>query len=95
MKYAVRNDLPVFTMTTTYHKRVRGKKGDLPRMDVYVDGPFYPDPKKSEAENRAELAKKAYDSMVKYSKKNTYEYFKYIKKDTKKKWVFLILVETQ
>ena len=79
-KYATRNDLPIFTMTTTYHKRKDKKHGDLPRMDVYVDGPFFPGPKKSEDENRADLAKKAYDSMVKYSKKSTYEYFEYKKK---------------
>ena len=79
-KYATRNNLPIFTMTTTYHKRTKRKKGDLPRMDIYLDGPFYPDENKSEEENRADLAKKAYDSMVKYSKKNTYEYFRYIKK---------------
>ena len=36
--------------------------------------------KKSEAANRAKFAKEAYDSMVKYSKKNTYEYFEYRKK---------------
>jgi len=83
-KYAVRNNLPIFTMTTTYHRRKDKKRGDLPRMDVYVDGPFYPDPKKSEAENMTDLAKKAYDSMVKYSKNNTYEYFTY-KKVSKKK----------
>ena len=79
-KYAVRNNLPIFTMTTTFHKR---KKGELPRMDVYLDGPFYPDPKKSEDENRAKLAKEAYDSMVKYSKKNSYEYFQYRRKSIK------------
>ncbi len=79
-KYAVRNNLPVFTMTTTYHRRKDNKRGDLPRMDIYIDGPFYPDSSKTEDENRVELAKKAYDSMVKYSKKNTYEYFKYKKK---------------
>ena len=79
-KYAVRNDLPIFTMTTTYHKRKDLRKGDLPRMDIYLDGPFYPNVEKGEDEARAELAKKAYESMVKYSKKNTYEYFKYIKK---------------
>ena len=79
-KYAVRNELPVYTMTTTYHKRKDKKHGDLPRMDVYVDGPFWPDPKKSDDENRAILAKKAYDSMVKWSKKNTYNYFEYKKK---------------
>lgn len=79
-KYAVRNNLPVFAMTTTYHRRKDKKRGDLPRMDVYIDGPFYPDPEKSDDENRAILAQKTYDSMRKMSKHNTYEYFKYIKK---------------
>ena len=81
-KYAVRNNLPVFSMTTTYHKR-KSNKRDLPRMDIYVDGPFFPDPKLSDEENQEMLAKKVYDSMVKYAKKNTYEYFKYIKKSGK------------
>lgn len=81
-KYAVRNNLPVFTMTTTYHKRKNSKR-DLPRMDVYVDGPFFPDPNLSDEENQEMLAKKAYESMKKYAKKNTYEYFKYIKKSDK------------
>ena len=79
-KYATRNNVPIFTMTTTYHKRKDKKHGDVPRMDIYVDGPFFPDKNKTEDENRAMLAKQAYDSMVKYSKKNSYEYFKYVKK---------------
>lgn len=49
-------------------------------MTAYLDGPFWPDPKKSEDENRAMLARKAYDSMVKWSKKSTYNYFEYKKK---------------
>ena len=56
----------------------------VPRMDIYIDGPFWPDSAKSEDENRAKLAKKAYDSMVKYSKKNSYEYFQYRSKSDKK-----------
>ena len=52
-------------------------------MDVYIDGPFWPDAEKSESENQAKLAKEAYDSMVKYSKKSTYNYFEYKKKDKK------------
>ena len=84
-KYAVRNGLPVFTMTTTYHKRCDRKKGDLPRMDIYVDGPFYPDAEKSEEENQEMLAKKAYESMKKMSEHNSYEYFKYVKKNGKMK----------
>ena len=83
-KYAVRNNLPIFTMTTTYHKRKDKKRGDLPRMDVYIDGPFWPDANLSEDENRAKLAKEAYDSMVKYSKKSSYEYFQYRPKSAKK-----------
>ena len=82
-KYAVRNNLPVFTMTTTYHKsKIKGQ--ERPDMTVYVDGPFYSDKKLSEDENRAKLAKEAYDSMVKWSKKSSYEYFEY-KKGPKKK----------
>ena len=83
-KYATRNNLPIFTMTTTYHKRKDNKRGELPRMDIYIDGPFWPDEKKSEDDNRAMLAQKAYDSMVKYSKKNSYEYFQYRPKSAKK-----------
>ena len=82
-KYAVRNNLPIFTMTTTYHKRKNKKRGELPRMDVYIDGPFWPDPEKSDNENREMLAQKAYDSMVKYSKNNSYEYFQYRPKTSK------------
>lgn len=78
MKYAVRNDLPAYTMTTTYHRRTKRKKGDLPRMEVYLDGPFYGDGKTDETKQN-DLAKKVYDSLVKNSKENTYEYFKYIK----------------
>ena len=87
-KYAVRNNLPVFSMTTTYHKRsekARKKYGDLPRMDIYVDGPFFPDAKLSDEENQEMLAQKVYESMKKYAKKNTYEYFKYVRKSDKMK----------
>lgn len=81
-KYAVRNNLPVFTMTTTYHKR-KTQKRNLPRMDVYIDGPFYPDRKLTDEENQEMLAKKAFESMKKYAEKNTYEYFDYRKKSDK------------
>lgn len=80
--YPVRNNLPIFTMTTTYQKSKK-KNQARPDMTVYLDGPFYPDPAKSDDENRAELAEKAYHSMVKNSEHSTYEYFKYIKKEQK------------
>ena len=78
-KYPVRNGLPIFTMTTTYQKSK--KKGqERPDMTVYIDGPFYPDANKTDDENRADLAEKAYESMVKYSKNSNYEYFQYRQK---------------
>ncbi len=81
--YPVRNGVPCFTMTTTYRRS--GKAGDeRPRMDVYLDGPFWPDAKKTEDENRAELARKVHGSMVKWSKKNSYEYFQYRPRSSKK-----------
>ncbi len=76
-KYAVRNKVPIFTMTTTYQKSRRGHA--RPRMTVYLDGPFYPDEKLSDAENMKMLADTAYKSMVKNSKHSNYHYFKYIK----------------
>ena len=82
--YPARNNLPIFTMTTTYHKsKIKGQK--RPDMTVYLDGPFYPDKNKTESENMAKLAKEAYESMVKWSKKNSYEYFQYRRKPAKKK----------
>lgn len=79
-KYATRNNLPIFTMTTTYHKR-EGR--ELPRIDAYLDGPFYPDESLGEEEAREKLMNEAYESMKKMSKHNTYEYFKYVKKSDK------------
>lgn len=77
--YAVRNNLPVFTLTTTYQKS-KTKGRERPRITAYLDGPFYPDSKLSDAQNQAKLAEEAYESMVKWSKKSSYDYFKYVKK---------------
>lgn len=82
--YPVRNNVPIFTMTTTYQKS-KIKNQLRPDMTVYLDGPFYPDSKKSDDENREILAKKAYENMVKWSKNNSYEYFQYRKKSNKRK----------
>ena len=88
-KYAVRNRVPVYSMTTTYRRRprrrgvfgklLRDRRGDLPRMEVWIDGPFYSEAKTEEA-RRAELASKVYDAMVKDSRHSTYKYFEYKKK---------------
>lgn len=81
--YPVRNQVPCFAVTTTY-RHADKKDDERPRMDVYIDGPFSPDPKKSDAENQQELARKVRESMIKYSQKNSYEYFQYRPQSSKK-----------
>ena len=82
-KYAVRNGLPVFAMVTTYRKSEKAGR-ELPEMDIYLDGPFYPKADLTQDENRAELARQVYDSMLELSKHNSYKYFDYKKKAKKK-----------
>ena len=77
-KYAVRNNLPVFTMTTTYQKSRKNRT--RPAGTIYVDGPFYPDKSLPEAECQAKLCSEIYENMVKWSKESNYEYFSYQKK---------------
>ena len=81
-KYPVQGRVPAYAMVTTYHKRkrARGRRGELPRMDVWIEGPFWPSDTLSERENWAELARKTREAMKEFSKKNTYEYFEYRKK---------------
>ncbi|MDO4612122.1 MAG: 1-acyl-sn-glycerol-3-phosphate acyltransferase [Candidatus Saccharibacteria bacterium] len=80
-KYAARNNLPIFTMTTTYHKsKVKGQ--ERPDMTVYVDGPFYAK-NGSDDEKRAEMAEWAEKSLKKFAKKSSYKYFEYKKKEAK------------
>ena len=76
-KYAVRNGLPVYAMTTTYHRR-EGRS--LPRMDVWLDGPFWAEDAGTDDEKQDKLAAKVYEAMKERSKKSDYEYFRYIKK---------------
>ena len=80
-KYAVRNNLPVFTMVTTYQKSK--KRHARPAGTIYVDGPFYPDSKLPEDERQAKLCDEIYENMVKWSKESSYEYFEYRKKRKK------------
>lgn len=99
-KYAVRNDLPVYAMTTTYHRRRPARTGErrgkhyemrwslgrgseVPRMEVYVDGPFYPKAGLSMEENCDLLAERVHAAMEAAAKHNTYEYFEYKKKGGK------------
>ncbi len=80
--YPVRNHVPCFALTTTYRHSDR-KDDERPRMDIYIDGPFWPDDDKTDDENRAKLARQVRESMIKYSQKNSYEYFQYRPRSSK------------
>lgn len=76
-RYPVKFNKPVYTFTTTYHKRKHSKK---PKIVVYVDGPFYPsfnlDPKQAQQE----LRDKCFNVMCERAKLSDYEYVTYEKR---------------
>jgi len=78
--YPIKYNLPIFTLTTTYHKRKLGKK---PRMEVYVDGPFYADPNLDAKTAQKQLRDQAYQTMCARAALSDYAYLNYVKKETK------------
>ena len=78
--YPVKYNVPMFVLTTTYHLRKTGKK---PRMNIYVDGPFYPDQSVDPKIAQNQLRDQAYQTMCERAKLSNYEYLTYVKKETK------------
>lgn len=78
-KYPVRLNKPVFTFTTIYKLKKHSKK---PKVEVYVDGPFYPDLSLQTKQSQQKLRDEIYTQMVLQSQKNNYEYVNYIKRGT-------------
>ena len=76
--YPVKYNVPMFTLTTTYRKRKLGKK---PRMDVYVDGPFYPDQNLDPKVAQKQLRDIAHQTMCARAERSNYEYLTYVKKE--------------
>lgn len=76
--YPVDDNIPVFSGTTCYQKR---KHHVRPRIIYVIDGPFYPDPTLTKAENAQKLRDEVYNAMNNATKKySTYEYYHYEKK---------------
>lgn len=79
-KYPVEYDTPVFCVTNTYQERKKGKV----KITTYIDGPFFIDKSlKTKNEQKQDLRDRVYNCMVERSKNSTFEYIKYIKKETK------------
>lgn len=79
-RYPVKYNKPVFTFTTTFHKRKFSKK---PRLEIYVDGPFYPEDSLSQKEQQQKLRDLCFNTMCERAKLNTYNYVTYEKKEQK------------
>lgn len=75
-EFPVVNNIPSYTMTTTYQK---GRK--KPKITIYFDGPFYPDNLDNKKEKIKNLHDKVYNNMVENSKHSTYSYITYKKKN--------------
>ena len=78
MKYPVELNAPSFAMTTTYRKRLFGRK---PRTVTYLDGPFYPDESLPPRARAQALRDQIYETMVSRSRESDCEYIRYIKKE--------------
>jgi len=74
--FPVMNNVPAYSMTTTYQKRRFGKKPDI---TIYIDGPFYPDVSLPQKVQKEKLRNAVYECMVQRSKYSTYQYIQYEK----------------
>ena len=75
-KFPVKFKVPAFAMTVTYKKSKIFKK---PIMEVFLDGPFYPEGN-TPKDKSADLHGKIYSAMLKRSDKSNFEYIKYVQK---------------
>ncbi len=79
-RYPVSLGVPTFCMTTVYKRRkflpMIFKK---PKIEVYIDGPFFADKNLKPREAQKKLRDEVYQKMLERSKLSNYEYVKYVK----------------
>lgn len=76
--YPIQCKVPVFCFTNTYQKR---RFFRTPRIVTYVNGPFYAQEDLSLSEQKEQLRRLVYDTMVENSRHNTVEMISYRKKE--------------
>lgn len=76
-RYPVKFNKPVFTFTTIYTQK---KLNNKPKIEIYIDGPFYPNILLSEKERQQELRDIVYNKLCERASLSNYEYIKYIKR---------------
>ncbi len=74
----VRENAPVFTAARVYKSRGVGKK---PRSEIYIDGPFLPNPSLPKKERREALRAEVFEALRARTSLSDCEYIEYIKED--------------
>ena len=73
---------PVYVMTTTYtHRHFLKNIIKRPKVNVYIDGPFYPDTGAGIKDNQKMLHDRVYEVMKSRSHLSDYEYIRYERKN--------------
>ena len=76
-RYPVKYNKPVFTFTTVYKKTKHGKK---PKIEIYVDGPFYANTELPEKTAQSALHDVVYNKLQERASLSDCEFVKYIKR---------------
>lgn len=75
-RYPVDMNVPVFCFTTVFKKR---KLFKTPRVEIYVDGPFFAPDNLNLKERERFLRDAVYEKMVERSKLSNFSYIEYVK----------------
>lgn len=78
-RFPVKNGAAVFVSTATYRKRRHGK---IPKVTLFLDGPFYADKTLPLKEAETELRDRVFETMKERAKNSDYEFIRYRKKDS-------------
>ncbi len=76
-RYPIKFDKPMFIFTTVYKKKKHGKK---PKLEIFIDGPFYHNKTLPEKVSQNNLRNVAYEKMNERVTLSDYEFIKYIKR---------------
>ena len=76
-RYPVKFNKPIFCFTTIY----KSNKNKKPKVEIYIDGPFYPNLNLNEKQSQQQLRDLVYSKMQKRSELNNYEHINYVKKE--------------
>ncbi len=77
-RYPVKYNKPVYTFTTVYKLKKNSKK---PKIEIFVDGPFYPDNLVDTKLAQQKLRDLVFVKLCERAKLSNYEYVEYIQKE--------------